>query len=71
MDVRAQRGRLDSIQVGNLRKYDFPVAVADPPFGTESKFSGILGMDFMKDYSINISNETRQITLSNRVADRR
>lgn len=65
-DVQAQRGRLDSIQVGNLRRYDFPVAIADPPFGTESKFSGILGMDFMKDFSITISNETRRMTLSNR-----
>ena len=64
-DVRAERGRLDSIQVGNLRRYDFPVAIADPPFGTESKFSGILGMDFMKDFSITISNETRRMTLSN------
>ncbi len=66
MDVNAQRGRLDSIQVGDLKKYDFPIAIADPPFGSENHFDGILGMDFMKDYSININNQTKQIALSSR-----
>ena len=66
MDVSAQRGQLESIQVGNLKKHDFPIAIADPPFEDEHGFSGILGMDFMKDYSITIDNETKRIILSNK-----
>ena len=71
MDVNAQRGRLESIQVGDLKKYDFPIAIADPPFGSENHFDGILGMDFMKDYSININNQTKRITLSSRSGTKR
>jgi len=71
MDVNAQRGRLESIQVGDLKKYDFPIAIADLPFGSENHFDGILGMDFMKDYSININNQTKRIALSSRSGKKR
>jgi len=70
MDISAQRGQLESIQVGNLKKYDFPIAIADPPFEAEQQFSGILGMDFMKDYSITIDNDSKRIILSNRRGSR-
>lgn len=64
MDIQAQLGRLDSIQVGDIRKYDFPVVVTDLPRGEQSSFNGILGMDFMNHYTIHIDNKRLKIALS-------
>ena len=64
MDIQAQLGKLDSIQVGNIKKYDFPVVVAELPRGEQSNFNGILGMDFMNNYIIRIDNKRLQIALS-------
>jgi clan AA aspartic protease (TIGR02281 family) len=64
MDIQAQLGKLDSIQVGNIKKYDFPVVVTDLPRGEQSNFNGILGMDFMNNYTIRIDNKSLQIALS-------
>jgi len=63
MDVQAQLARLHSIQVGNINRYDFPVAVAALPLERQGRFQGILGMDFMNHYTIHIDNETLRITL--------
>jgi predicted aspartyl protease len=64
MDVHAQLARLDSIQVGNFNRFDFPVAIADLPLGEQGKFQGILGMDFMNHYTIHIDNEKGTLALS-------
>jgi tetratricopeptide (TPR) repeat protein len=64
MDIQAKLGKLDSIQVGNIKKYDFPVVVTDLPRGEQSNFKGILGMDFMNHYTIHIDNKRLQIALS-------
>ena len=64
MDIQAQPGRLDSIQVGNIRRYDFPVVVTELPRGEQTRFNGILGMDFMNHYTIHIDNKRLKIALS-------
>lgn len=61
MDIQAQSARLDSIQVGGLSRDNFPVAITDLPFGGKARFDGILGMDFMNNYKIQIDNKNRQI----------
>jgi predicted aspartyl protease len=65
-DVQAQLAKLDSIQVGDLKRFDFPVAIADLPVGGQSTFQGILGMDFMNHYTIHIDNEKSTISLKPR-----
>ncbi len=62
MEIQAQTVRLDSIQVGGLRRNYFPVAITDLPLGEEGKFRGILGMDFMNNYKIHIDNKRQIIT---------
>ncbi len=64
LDIHAQLSQLDSIQVGDLSRYNFPVAIAPDGFGTKAKFNGILGMDFMKNYIIQIDNEKNKFILA-------
>jgi len=63
-DVEGQLVTLDSIQIGDLRKDHFPVAITDLPLGEKGQFHGILGMDFMNNYLIQIDNERRSIALT-------
>jgi len=63
-DVAGQLVTLDSIQIGDLRKDHFPVAITDLPLGENGHFHGILGMDFMNNYIIQIDNERRSIALT-------
>ncbi len=60
-DVQAQLGRLDSIQVGDLSRNNFRVAITDFPFAEDGKIDGILGMDFMRSYRIEIDNKRNRI----------
>ena len=64
VDIQAQTARLDSIQVGGLRRNYFPVAITDLSVGEGSKFHGILGMDFMNNYKIHIDNEKQTMMLT-------
>ncbi len=63
-DIEAQLATLSSIQVGNLIRNNLRVAITDLPLGEKIKFDGILGMDFMTDYKIQIDNENNRIFLS-------
>ncbi|MDY6953760.1 MAG: aspartyl protease family protein [Thermodesulfobacteriota bacterium] len=63
-DVDGQLVTLDSIQIGDLRKDHFPVAITDLPLGEKGQFHGILGMDFMNNYIIQIDNERQSIALT-------
>lgn len=65
-DVQAQLARLDSIRVGAINRHDLLVAVADLHLGGQDRFQGILGMDFMNHYTINIDNEKKRISLKPR-----
>jgi predicted aspartyl protease len=64
IDIQAQLATLSSIQVGNLVQNNLPVAITDLPLGEERKFDGILGMDFMNNYKIQIDNKNSRILLS-------
>jgi len=64
MDMQARVARLDSIQVGGLKKRGFPVAVADVRLGQQGGFDAILGMDFLSDYTIQIDNREHTLTLT-------
>jgi hypothetical protein len=61
--MHAPLARLDSIQLGNLSKHDFPVAVADMNLSGQKQFDGILGMDFLQSYSLHINNREGTILL--------
>ena len=65
-DVQAKVARLDSITVGGLSRSDFPVAVVDLDFDKSGRFDGILGMDFIGNYTIRIDNQARRIFLTPR-----
>ena len=65
-DVKAKVATLDSITVGGLSRSDFPVAVVDFNLGTSGRFDGILGMDFLGNYTIRIDNQANRIFLSPR-----
>ena len=65
-DVRAKVATLDSITVGGLSRSDFPVAIVDLNLGTSGRFEGILGMDFLGNYTIRIDNQANRIFLSPR-----
>jgi clan AA aspartic protease (TIGR02281 family) len=65
-DVKAKVATLDSITVGGLSRSDFPVAVVDLDLGTSARFDGILGMDFLSNYTIRIDNQANRIFLSPR-----
>lgn len=67
MDIEAQLARLDSIQVGDLSRNNFPVAITDLPLVENTKFDGILGMDFMNNFKIHIDNEKHTIILTPKV----
>jgi clan AA aspartic protease (TIGR02281 family) len=64
LDIQAQTARLDSIQVGGLRRNYFPVAITDLSLGAGSTFDGILGMDFMNNYTIHINNAKQTMMLT-------
>jgi clan AA aspartic protease (TIGR02281 family) len=66
MDIQAQKARLDSIQVGELTRNNFPVAITDLPMGERRQFAGILGMDFLNNYKIHIDNDTQRMRLTPR-----
>jgi clan AA aspartic protease (TIGR02281 family) len=65
-DVKAKVATLDSITVGGLSRSDFPVAVIDLDLDTSGRFEGILGMDFLSNYTIRIDNQANRIFLSPR-----
>ncbi len=65
-DVTAKVATLDSITVGGLSRSDFPVAVVDLDLGTSARFDGILGMDFLSNYTIRIDNQANRIFLTPR-----
>jgi len=65
-DVKAKVATLDSITVGGLSRSDFPVAVVDLDLGSSGRFDGILGMDFLSNYTIRIDNQANRIFLSPR-----
>jgi clan AA aspartic protease (TIGR02281 family) len=65
-DVKAKVATLDSITVGGLSRSDFPVAVVDLDLDTSGRFEGILGMDFLVNYTIRIDNQANRIFLSPR-----
>jgi clan AA aspartic protease (TIGR02281 family) len=65
-DVKAKVVTLDSITVGGLSRSDFPVAVIDLDLDTSGRFEGILGMDFLSNYTIRIDNQANRIFLSPR-----
>jgi predicted aspartyl protease len=64
VDIEAQWAVLKSIQVGDLIEQDFPVAITDLRLGGNGKFEAILGMDFMKNYTMRIDNVNRRLVLS-------
>jgi predicted aspartyl protease len=66
MEIQAQKARLDSIQVGELTRNNFPVAITDLPLGERREFAGILGMDFLNNYKIHIDNDTQRMRLTPR-----
>jgi len=66
VDIQAQMARLDSIQVGDLTRDDFPVAITDLPLAQRTQFAGILGMDFLNNYKIHIDNDNNRIMLTPR-----
>ena len=66
MDIQAQMARLDSIQVGDLSRHNFPIAITDLRLGEKTQFSGILGMDFLNNYKIHIDNDQQRIRLTPR-----
>ena len=65
-EVKAKVATLDSITVGGLSRSDFPVAVIDLNLGTSGRFDGILGMDFLGNYTIRIDNQANRIFLTPR-----
>jgi clan AA aspartic protease (TIGR02281 family) len=65
-EVKARVAMLDSITVGGLSRSDFPVAVVDLDLDKSGRFDGILGMDFLGNYTIRIDNQTNRIFLTPR-----
>ena len=65
-DVQAKVATLDSLTVGGLSRSDFPVAVVDLDLDKSGRFDGILGMDFLGNYTIRIDNQARRIFLTPR-----
>jgi predicted aspartyl protease len=65
-DVKAKVATLDSITVGGQSRSDFPVAIVDLDLDTSGRFEGILGMDFLVNYTIRIDNQANRIFLSPR-----
>ena len=65
-EVQAQIATLDSITVGDFSRADLSVAVVDLNLDGKRRFEGILGMDFLSNYTIRIDNQTSKIFLSPR-----
>jgi len=65
-DVTAKVATLDSITVGGVSRSDFPVAVVDLTLDKSRRFDGILGMDFLGNYTIRIDNQANRIFLTPR-----
>jgi clan AA aspartic protease (TIGR02281 family) len=63
-EVKAQVATLDSITLGTFTRAGFPVAVVDFAMLDNNRFEGILGMDFLSNYSIRIDNQSKRIFLS-------
>ena len=63
-EVEAPLARLDSIELGNFARDNFLVAVSDLELGEGRKFEGILGMDFLNNYTIQIDNRNSRVLLS-------
>jgi clan AA aspartic protease (TIGR02281 family) len=59
--VQAPVAVLSSVQCGGMRQTDLPVAVLDLDLGRQ--VDGILGMDFLGNYTIRIDNEASRIVL--------
>jgi clan AA aspartic protease (TIGR02281 family) len=59
--VQAPVAVLSSVQCGGMRQTDLPVAVLDIDLGRQ--VDGILGMDFLGNYTIRIDNEASRIVL--------
>jgi hypothetical protein len=49
-----------------LSRSDFPVAVVELDLDKSGRFDGILGMDFLGNYTIRIDNQARRIFLTPR-----
>jgi clan AA aspartic protease (TIGR02281 family) len=65
-EVQAQVATLDSITLGGLSRTDFQVAVVDLNLVQNQNFEGILGMDFLGNYSIRIDKAANRISLTPR-----
>ena len=63
-DLQASLVKLDAIQVGEFIKNDFSVAVTDLDTSKEEKFDGILGMDFLSSYAIQVDKGKSWIVLT-------
>ena len=63
-DLQASLVKLDAIQVGEFIKNDFSVAVTDLNTSKEEKFDGILGMDFLSSYAIQVDKGKSWIVLT-------
>jgi clan AA aspartic protease (TIGR02281 family) len=59
--VQAPVAVLSSVQCGGMRQTNLPVAVVDVELGQQ--VDGILGMDFLGNYTIRIDNEASRIVL--------
>jgi clan AA aspartic protease (TIGR02281 family) len=67
--VQAPVATLSSLQCGEMRRTDLPVAVVDFDLGRQ--VDGILGMDFLGNYTISIESESGRIFLKTRGASSR
>jgi len=59
--IQAPVATLSSLQCGDMRRTDLPVAVVDFDLGRQ--VDGILGMDFLGNYTIRIESESNRIVL--------
>ena len=59
--IQAPVATLSSLQCGEMRRTDLPVAVVDFDLGRQ--VDGILGMDFLGNYTIRIESESSRIIL--------
>lgn len=54
---------IDTIQIGDVDYQFIPTTISDTKF---QKFSGLLGMDFMTNYSVHIDNKKHEIVFEER-----
>jgi clan AA aspartic protease (TIGR02281 family) len=64
--IQAPVATLSSLQCGEMRRTNLPVAVVDFDLGRQ--VDGILGMDFLGNYTISIESESSRIVLKPRGA---